>query len=169
MISIKKSENIFKFGGGTRRKSVGMFSIPCSLAGKNIVLITDVVQQDDLPCLLSKDSLKRAGAKIDIAEDQIEIFGQWIELKTNKSGHYTIKLDDLVHEVSPQEEFKVLWQILDGECKDEDFRKLLDMLEGLGHPGRKKFEQMLRITGNYSENIRILLNKLYEQCVTCRF
>ena len=81
MISIKKSENIFKFGGGTRKKSVGLFSIPCSIKGKNIILVTDVVKQDDLPCLLSKDSLKRAGAKINVAEDQIEIFGQSLKLK----------------------------------------------------------------------------------------
>ena len=56
MISAQPSENIFKFGGGERRKSMGLFSIPCSVAGKNILLITDVVKQQDLPCLLSKES-----------------------------------------------------------------------------------------------------------------
>ena len=116
MISIKKSENIFKFGGGTRKKSVGLFSIPCSIMGKNIILVTDVVEQDDLPCLLSKDSLKRAGAKINVAEDQIEIFGQSLKLRNNRSGHYVLQLEDFVHTSQPFNEFKVLWQILDGEC-----------------------------------------------------
>ena len=38
MISIKKSGNVFKFGGGTRKQSIGLYSIPCSLKGKNIEL-----------------------------------------------------------------------------------------------------------------------------------
>ena len=41
------------------------------------------------------------------------------------------------------------------------------MHEGLGHQGRNKFEQMLKATGNYNKNVTILLNKLYENCLTC--
>ena len=41
------------------------------------------------------------------------------------------------------------------------------MHDWIGHPGKEKFEQMLKSTGNYNENAAILLNKLYEKCLTC--
>ena len=76
MISAQESGNVLKFGGGERRKSIRMFLIPCSVAGHDIVLCTEVVEQNDLLCLLSKESMKRAGVKIDVKEDKIVIFGQ---------------------------------------------------------------------------------------------
>ena len=44
MISAQESENIFEFGEGVRRKSIGLFSIPCSVAGHDIFFRTDVVE-----------------------------------------------------------------------------------------------------------------------------
>ena len=168
MISAQPSNNVFKFGGGTRLKSMGLFSVPCSLAGKNIILTIDVVKQSDLPCLLSKESMKNAQVNIDVATDSIKIFGRHMKLDTNNSGHYTLQLRDLVGNInSTDEEYKVLWQAVDGKDSKEDFIRLKKMHEGLGHPGRQKFEEMLRATGNYNKCIGVLLNKLYENCLTC--
>ena len=166
MISAQPSENIFKFGGGTRLKSMGMFSIPCSLAGKDIVLVTDIVNQSDLPCLLSKESMKKADVTINVAEDTINIFGKKMNLKTNNAGHYILQLKDEV-KYENGEEYKVLWQLLDGKDEAEDFDKLVRMHNGLGHPGKQKFEQMLRVTDNYNKDTGMMLNKLYGDCITC--
>ena len=57
--------------------------------------------------------------------------------------------------------------MLDGSDLDEDLRRLKKMHDGLGHPGRQKFEQMLRVTQNYSKDVGTLLNKLYGGCLTC--
>ena len=165
-ISAEPSDNVFKFGGGTKLKSLGLFSLPCSLAGHNIVLRTDVVKQDELPLLLSKDSMKKAGVSIDVATDNITIFGQNMHLETNLSGHYTLQLKDLIED-QHKDEYKVLWQFLDGKDPKVDLQQLIKMHNGLGHPGKQKFEQMLKATKNYDKNVAILLNKLYEGCLTC--
>ena len=62
------------------------------MAGRDIVLRTDIVEQEYLPFLSSKESRKRAGVKIDIKEDEIVIFGQEKKLQTNVSRHYTLQL-----------------------------------------------------------------------------
>ena len=54
-----ESEKTFKFGGGERRKSCGFWRIPCFMAGRNVMLETDIVNAD-IPCLLSKPEPIRA-------------------------------------------------------------------------------------------------------------
>ena len=111
--------------------------------------------------------MKKAGVKIDIENDSITMFGHHMKLNTNRSGHYTLQLKDVIENGQTMHEHKVLWQVLDGTDLNKDLKALLDMHEGLGHPGRQKFEQMLRVTGNFKESVKILLDKLYEQCLTC--
>ena len=61
---VEKLESIktFRFGGGERRKSLGFWRIPCKIAGRKVMLETDVVEAD-IPCLLSKAALKRCGTQ----------------------------------------------------------------------------------------------------------
>ena len=125
------------------------------------------MDQDDLPLLLSKESMKKAGVSIDIEHDCIKIFEQTIKLNTNRSGHYILQLKDMIQNEPEEEEYKVLWQLLDGTNQTEAMRHLEKMHNGLGHPGKNKFEEMLKVTGNFAENIKPLVNKLYERCSTC--
>ena len=113
-IKVEPSDKVFKFGGGQRRKSVGTFYVPCSLEDQNLVMIIDAVEQDDLPCLLSKESMKKAGVIINVYKDEATIFDKQIKLKENAAGHYVISLDDYKH---GQEEWAVMWL---GDGKDED-------------------------------------------------
>ena len=87
------SDKTFKFGGGERRKSCGFWKIPCFMAGRNVMLETDVVHAD-IPCLLSKPALKRAGTVLRLENDQAEIFGNQIDLDCTSSGHYALQIED---------------------------------------------------------------------------
>ena len=93
---VEKLESVktFRFGGGERRKSLGFWRIPCKLAGRNVMLETDVVEAD-IPCLLSKADLKRAGTVLKLKTDQAEIFGRTIDLESTSSGHYALKILDV--------------------------------------------------------------------------
>ena len=119
-IRVESSNRVFKFGGGQKRKSVGTFYIPCSLNNKNLILVMDAVEQDDLPCLLSKESMKKAGVNIDVVNDTAVFFGETIKLKENAAGHYVINLGDYNY---GEEECAVMWS---GEGKDDD-----EMMEDL--------------------------------------
>ena len=162
-IKVDKSDRVFKFGGGQKRHSIGTFFIPCSIENKNIILIVDGVEQDDLPCLLSKESMKKAGVIIDIANDQATFFDKKIRLQENDAGHYIIKLQDYQYD---DKHCSVMWSG-EGKTDDELMQDLKRMHAGLGHPSQETFERMLRNDGSFNKNVHFILNKLYEKCMTC--
>ena len=64
----------FKFGSGQKYPSLGVVRIPLKMADKNVMLETDVVDMD-LPCLLSRPALKRAGFTLLLETDEAIING----------------------------------------------------------------------------------------------
>ena len=85
-------ERTFKFGGGTRLKSRAEYCLPAVIAGKEVTIKTDVVGSD-IPLLLSRTAMKRAGVKMDLENDSATIFGKDIALNLTTSGHYCIPID----------------------------------------------------------------------------
>ena len=85
------------------------------MSGKNIILTTEVVDSD-IPCLMSNESMKRAGVKIDVKNDRIEMFNNVSDLNIARSGHYVIKIEDINYD---DIESHVLLQISE-EKIDED-------------------------------------------------
>lgn len=73
-VTKREGEKVFKFGGGTKLKSEGEYSIPAVTAGKAVKIQTDLVDSD-IPPLLSRTAMKTAGTKIDLANDRATIFG----------------------------------------------------------------------------------------------
>ena len=45
-----------------------------------------------IPLLLSKESLAKAGAMIDIGKDHIMMFGQKINIQTTSTGHFCVNV-----------------------------------------------------------------------------
>ena len=85
-------ERTFKFGGGTRLKSRAEYCLPAVIAGKEVTIKTDVVGSD-IPLLLSRTAMKRAGVKMDLENDSATIFGKDIALNLTTSGYYCIPID----------------------------------------------------------------------------
>ena len=87
-------ETIFKFGGGTRMKSIEKVTFPCEIAGVKCRITSDVVDSD-IPLLLSKPSMKAAKVTLDFENDKASILGQNIDLQCTSSGHYFVPLNEL--------------------------------------------------------------------------
>ena len=82
----KEGNRVFKFGGGTKLKSKGEFTLPAIMAGKNVQIKTDIVESD-IPLLLSRSAMKSAGVKLDLENDTANIFGKDVMLNLTNSGH----------------------------------------------------------------------------------
>ena len=65
---------VFKFGSG-KMKFIEKLTLPCYLAGKKCTIETDVVESD-IPLLMSKSAMKKAGMKLDLVNDRAVIFGE---------------------------------------------------------------------------------------------
>ena len=71
--------------------SVENIKIPGMIGTQRILIDANVVSCD-LPLLLSKPSLKKAGAVIDFTKDTMRFNGEQIKLLECKSGHYCVPL-----------------------------------------------------------------------------
>ena len=157
------SDKQFRFGGNDVKKSLGWFQIPCSLNGKNIILQTDVIEAD-IPCLLSKEIFKKAGGKIDFVKDVITLYGMEVKLKSARSGHYVIPLQDFIHS-DETKNLVFLTNLGDPEgCPEKQIEKLH---KAMGHPARHTLEKMIQNANCNVPNLSNILSKLYSSCLTC--
>ena len=90
-IDFQPSNKVFQFGGGDRYESLSRASFPASIGGRPLTITADIISAD-IPLLLSKDSLKKAGASIDFSNDTAHILNETVELIPTKSGHYAIPI-----------------------------------------------------------------------------
>ena len=155
-----ESAKTFRFGGGERRKSLGFWRIPCKIAGKNVMLETDVVEAD-IPCLLSKAALKRAGTVLKLETDQAEIFGRTIDLESTSSGHYALQILDVGEN---HDEVLIAELGVDYERKEKEVVKIHKQF---AHPSRRNMEQLLKDSRNMDDDVCKILDKIYSKCVIC--
>ena len=94
-IQVFASNTEFRFGDGKRVVSEKCALIPGKIGGKAVTIKTDVMNSE-IPLLISKESMKCAGTKIDFLEDKVNIFGKDSSLHFTSSGHYAIPLNDRV-------------------------------------------------------------------------
>ena len=90
-VKMVSANNRFRFGDQNTVVSLQTATIPVTLGPKKVKLNTDIVDRD-LPLLISRESMKKAGMAIDFATDTANVFGARIPLKVTRSGHYTVPL-----------------------------------------------------------------------------
>ena len=88
---ISPSDQKFTFGDGRSVTSRRQVTIPCWMGGRQGLLTTDVVE-NNIPLLLSRRSMKRAGMILDFARDSVRVNGRDIRLKITNTGHYALPL-----------------------------------------------------------------------------
>ncbi|CAC5390514.1 unnamed protein product [Mytilus coruscus] len=133
---------VFKFGDGTRLKSIGEYSLPAVIAGKDVIIRTDVVDSD-IPLLLSRTAMKKAGVKMDLENDTAEIFGQHISLNLTSSGHYCIPIDK-TEEIPVADVCAVRLEELDSKKR---YATLLKLHRQFAHPPMKRLIALLKDAG----------------------
>ena len=86
-----KGVRTFKFGNGNKVNSLYKVILPCVIADIEVSIITDVVNSD-IPLLLSKDTMKRAGTCLSFEDDTVMMLKKKIPLNCTLSGHYYIPI-----------------------------------------------------------------------------
>ena len=72
---------VFRFGGKMKKESSEKLILPCIIAGRKVMIQTDVVDSD-IPLMLRKPEMKRIGPQINMENDTAKIFGKVIDLGT---------------------------------------------------------------------------------------
>ena len=159
-INKRESCSVFRFGDGRRMESQKCVDFPCVLAGKSIRIKTDVVACN-IPLLLSKSSMKRAGMIINLKNDTVDIFGNSVKLNTTSMGHYVLPIfrcptPAMISEI-----------LIANDVKDYD--SIASKLHRqFAHPSADRLSKLLRDAGRDEEQLHIAVEKITTGCVTCR-
>ena len=158
-IVYEKSTSVFKFGDGKRMHSMKCAIIPCVLAGKNIKIRTDIVDCN-IPLLLSKESMKKAGMVIDTNTDTVMVFGKKIRLSTTSIGHYKLSI------VQPPTDAEVEHILLTfGSAGPDAIATKLH--RQFAHPSAERLKKLIKDARQDDEELMEAVEKITKECDIC--
>ena len=159
----REGHKIFKFGGGTKLKSVGEYELPVCIVGKPVTVKTDVVDSD-IPLLLSRTAMKEAGVKLDLENDTAVIMGQNVALNFTTSGHYCIPVDK--SETVPVEEVNLIKL---EELEPEKLKSaLLKLHRQFAHPPHRRLVALLKDARVWKDEFEGHLLEIEQKCNLCK-
>ncbi|KAI4873784.1 hypothetical protein NFI96_002219, partial [Prochilodus magdalenae] len=166
-LEIQTSTKAFRFGDGRLVYSTKRVKIPAVIGQTECHIETEVVPVD-IPLLLSKTSLKRAGAVLDIENDKATMFKQPVKLELTSSGHYcvNIKANNNSAENVIQNDEEVL-TVTEKMTKQEKQKVLLKLHKQFGHASVEKLKKLLDQAGNHDDDCLAILNDIVSKCDTC--
>ena len=156
-------QKTFKFGGGEIMKSKGEYCLPAVIAGKDVMIRTDVVGSD-IPLLLSRSAMKTAGVKMDMENETANIFGKDVSLNLTTSGHYCIPIDRM-EEIPVEEVFSVKLEEMDSKNR---YKTLVKLHRQFAHPPLKKLKSLLQNAGLWRNEYEDLLEEINKSCDLCK-
>ena len=161
-----KSSKVFKFGNNGKLSSQGKYLLPANLAGKAIKLSVDVIKSD-IPLLLSKAAMKKAGMKIDLKEDTVTVFGNKEKLVTTSCGHYCMPL--LADTAKAIEE--TIEEVLSIDLLNINEKEKVAAMEKLhkqfGHTNKEKFVAFMKDANVWHKGLEKILDGIIDKCVGC--
>ena len=92
-ITSEPGSTYFKFGDGRKVPSIIKVTIPATIGGQKVSIRTDIVKEE-IPLLLSKESMKKANNHIDFANDKVTMFGNQQDRLTTSCGHYAVSISE---------------------------------------------------------------------------
>lgn len=161
------SRKPFRFGDGKIVHSYSKAELPVQIANTKCCIETEVVKAD-IPLLLSKASLKKAGTQLDMKNDKAVMFDQPVTLQFTSSGHYCIELlsDNVV-----SKENIALQEVLLTDTHDMSQKEKVKMLTKLhkqfGHSSAGRLKKLLQNSGNRDTCLLSLLDKIVSECPVC--
>ena len=160
----RQSDSLFRFGNGAELHSQFKVNIPCKLAGKQVEILTDVIDSP-IPLLLSKRSMKKADCLLNFADDTVNMFGRAIKLHCTSSGHYFVKLTGLGDECQANE---ILFVKGLSVKSDTDKKKAAVKLhKQFSHPSCEKLLRLVKQAGVKDKQFLKMIEETPLDCEVC--
>lgn len=161
------SARAFKFGDGKVVHSTKQVKIPAMIGQTKCYIETEVVPVD-IPLLLSKTSLKRAGAVLDLQNDTAIMFKHPVTLELTSSGHYCINLMDQDSSCDAEKcsEDEVLF-VTENMTSKKKKEVLIKLHKQFGHATVDRLKKLLISSGNHDEECIVILKDIVDHCETC--
>ena len=155
----------FKFSDRNKLNSLYKVILPCVVADIEVSIITDV-GDSDIPLLLSKDAMERAGTCLNFENDSVTMLKKKIPLRCTSSGHYYIPI---TKPLPDKRKFKHILFIKEISSKNtaEKIKIATKLHRQFSHPCCKKLCDLVKNAGvTDPESIKIL-QTLPSSCEVC--
>ena len=164
-----RSETIFKFGNGKICHSIKRITIPVVIAGQNVLLTTEVIE-NDIPLLLSKDTMKKANTYIDFANDKI-ILNKKVPVKFTTSGHYCIPMGKIVddnHDKVLKSESILFCDDVNELSNVEKEKIAIKLHRQFSHPSSDKLIPLLKDANINDKQLFDIVKNINGNCKVCQ-
>lgn len=166
-MKVQDSNVGFRFGDGVRHYSNKKVKLPAVVGDVGCHIEAEVVKAD-IPLLLSKSSLKKAGTVLDVKNDKITMFDRDIELQCTSDGHYCVNLrpGGVVKSSQEPDESTVLAVV---QTMDEGDRKkaLMKLHSQFGHCSAERLGNLLKNAGDRRPETQKEVTGIVDNCKIC--
>ena len=155
----------YKFGDGNKLNSLYKVILPCVITDIEVSIITDVVDYD-IPLLLSKDAMKRAGTCFNFEDDSVTMLKKKIPLSCTLSRHYYILI---TKSLSDKRKFKHILFIKEISPKNtaEKIKTGTKLHRQFNHPSSKKLYNLVKNAEMTDPEFIKILQTLPSSCEVC--
>ncbi len=171
LMTVEKCSTPFRFGDGKEAISREQIKIPGRI-GKNKILIEANVVDCEIPLLLSKPALKKAGAVISFSDDKMQFNGETIDLMECKSGHYCVPICNkrrlALHDSGAKLVLTVTPATLMGNSDKEIKQKALKLHRQFSHAPAYKLKTLLKNAGFEKKEYLAALDYVCDNCEICQ-
>ena len=168
-IRTKDSSNCFCFGDGKSYRSLYGVDLPIYISQNRYKLRVDIVKCN-IPLLLSRDTLRRAKAKIDIEMSTICFLGNVIPLITSSSGHLCLSISRSL-DATNEETRKVLSRVLFSSPIEGVGLDLKNKARKLHlqfcHPAAERLIDLVKKAGTSDQRVYDVIKEITSQCDVC--
>lgn len=169
-VTREKSEMQFKFGDNSPSKSDTLCKFPGEVCGKKVCIAAQVVS-DQIPLLISKQTMKKASMILDFKNDTVEAFGAKQRLIFTNSGHCSIPLNskNTKEEVCVCAVDNII--LTNEDNSDPDRKTILNNISKIHkqycHPTAESLKSLIRTAGKYTSQIGSEIDRVTNSCEIC--
>ena len=166
-VKMESSHTAFKFGDGRKVAALNKVTFSTVIGSTNCKIETELVEVN-IPLLLSKQSLKKAGTIIDMKNDKAVMFNEEIGLHTSTSGHYCIEICPKDEPVCTQGEIHEVLILEDNLSSTQQKKTQIEVLhKQFGHASINNLKKLINNAGLMSSDINVLIEGIVNTCETC--
>ena len=160
--SKKASSSLYRFGDGQETLSKHEITVPMRICGKKMTISVDIVEFE-IPLLISRPTMTQLGMVLDTANHTAIVDGKTIQLEFNRSGHYTIPVNDWTNK-----ECNVVLHLekLAKSTSAEKMSKAKKLHRQFAHASKERLIRLMKTGGC---NDKEFIKAIVKCCDTCEF
>ena len=166
-VKFGRSDECFRFGDGEKVQAVKQATFPVQIGGVDALVNAHVVE-NNIPLLLSRQSLKKADAVMDFSKDKVVMLGETVSLHTTKSGHYCIPLSKTIISESVEPHFTLtVSSAFEGLSANEKKAKAQKLHVQFAHATKDKLLKLVHSSGYKNTEFDAILVDVCDNCSVC--